>query len=269
VPQRLVPVLGAVAGLVGLLVVAGLLVLGRDPYRVAALGPRWRRRLIVAGLALLTTLGLGGCGLRGGDGGPGCGLPGGGGGPGGVAAAELGGAQEWRRLVSVLSEADEIAANKRGPYPFSEKGKKHLLARFADAEKDVDRLASAGTIGGAAAGLLKKDLAERRAVVQSFRPTEMKNATCYSPMPMVWPAKRSMGRLADRLPLLERLAAEQRLRPEVVRRVLVAVERDLATLDSQPEVAHLPAAERAEATKLRAAVRAALSRIRGRLDEKQ
>ncbi|HNW92119.1 MAG TPA: hypothetical protein PKM88_04325 [bacterium] len=45
----------------GVLLVAALLMLGVDLRRAAQTGPRWRRRLVAAGLALLAALGVAGC----------------------------------------------------------------------------------------------------------------------------------------------------------------------------------------------------------------
>ncbi len=58
-PQRMIV---STLLLPGALVVLLLLLVRRDPHALAQTGPRWRRRLLAAGLALLGWLSLGGCG---------------------------------------------------------------------------------------------------------------------------------------------------------------------------------------------------------------
>jgi len=48
--------------LLGVLLIAGLALLGRDIHRLARAGPKWRRRLVGAGLALLSIFGVPACG---------------------------------------------------------------------------------------------------------------------------------------------------------------------------------------------------------------
>ena len=55
--------------------------------------------------------------------------------------------------------------------------------------------------------------------VAAKRPAEMKMATCHEPM-MVVPARDSLERLAERVGLLEQLATEQVLLPEVFEKTL-------------------------------------------------
>ena len=240
----------------GALAVALIALLGYDIYRAARTGPRWRRRLLGAGLAFLATFGLPAC--EGAEQRP----------PtvtdDGAEAKTLADAAGWKRLTATWRESQEIASGKRGPYPFSERGKKRALAALDRAVADVDALAVAGLLTQPEAGLLKLDLAELKLGVQAKRPTEMRMATCYEPM-MMTPARDSMKRLAARLPLLEKLAAADKLQPDVVSRVLASVKQDLATLSKPQMIERLPDADRAKAKDLREAVAARVGSVSNRL----
>jgi len=252
-PQR---VTGLFYGLLGLAAVAGLFLAGLNVYRAAGRGPQWKRRLLGAGLALLAALGLVSC-AEGGE-------PGGGKGPGGTklpAGTGLEASREWRALSAAWKQAEEVVAGKRGAYPFDRAGKKKLLDALAAAAKDVDRLAACGELSAAEAGLLKKDLATLTGGVGRMRPTELRNATCYTPM-MVLPARESARRLKERLPLLEKLAGSGKLRSAVVRRVLVSVERDLQTLGDSKALEYTSGEERRKAEETREAVRKQVEKLK-------
>lgn len=211
-------------------VIIGILVLaGMNLVRAANSGPRWKRRLIQAGLFALASLGI---------------AP--------VRAAEpitpatrraeagqdITGIEAWRGLVAVWREADEVASGKRGMYPFSEAGKKQLLERLNRALDDVESLRKSATLTDAEAGLLRDNLRALIRGVEAKRPTEMKMATCYRPM-MSTPVKDSLQRLADRLPLLKAMAEQGTLRPGVVERILPAIEADLKTLSEDENYRYL------------------------------
>ncbi|MHC4605347.1 MAG: hypothetical protein ACYTAF_00235 [Planctomycetota bacterium] len=89
--------------------------------------------------------------------------------------------------------------------------------------------------------------------------------TCYEPARSVF-AQQSMERLSDRLPLLERFAAEEKLKREVVEKTLASVEEDIAILeDEDVYFDRFTDAERDEARALREKVKALVERIRARL----
>jgi len=219
--------------LVGVLLVVALVVLGIDICRAAATGPRWRCRLLGGGLALLSVLGL-----------PACGSSGGAGGGGSVtnATGDLSQAPEWQRLVATWPEAAEIASGRRGDYPFDESGKKRLLAALAACETDLGALHKAGLLSDPEVGLLKLDLGDLTRGVEAKRPTEMRMATCYEPFAFD-PGRESLSRLRARVPLLTRLLQEKKLQPDVVQKVLVSVERDIAGLGKKSLLDNLPGAQ--------------------------
>jgi hypothetical protein len=238
-PQRAIHLLIA---LLGALAVAAIVLLGYDVYRSARAGPRWKRRLLGAGLALLTAIGLPACESGTADAAPTATED-------GTEAETLADAAGWKRLTATWRDSEAIASGKRGPYPFDEKGKKRALAALDRAVADVGALVGAGLLTNAEAGLLKLDLAELKLGVQAKRPTEMRGALCYQAM-LFRPARDSLNRLKARTPLIEKLAAAETVQPAVVGKVLAAVERDLATLAEKRTFVLLPMREQPAARKL-------------------
>ena len=248
----------------GSVLVLALILLGRDLRRAAQTGPGWKRRLVATGLVL-----LGAIGFTAGFGG--CSEPG-----GGSAYSSTGftdpippgqGLEEtahWDHLTDVWREAEEIGSGKRGDYPFDEKGKKQILDQLATVATNLGRLQAAGLLSKPEAGLLGKELALVTGRVQAKRPTEMRNATCYEPMAFS-PARDSLVRLADRLPLLEKLAASETIQPQVVSKVLDTVEKDLAVLDQKQMRDQLPEGRKAEAEKIVRETRSQVEKIRKHL----
>jgi hypothetical protein len=246
------------------LVVAGfavallLAILGVDLVRACRTGPKWKRRLIGAGLVLLVAMGFAPNMSRAADAEskPAA--------PAVPAAADKGLAEStaWQRILAAWNEASEIASGKRGDYPFDEKGKQQVLANLKQAEADAAELQKTKLISEPEAGLLLKDLAVLTAGVQAKRPTEMKMATCYEPM-LIQPGHESLKRLSDRLPLLEKLSAAQTIHPEVVEKVLAGIEADIASLAKEESLKEFAKAEeRQKAEKTRDAAKAAAVALR-------
>jgi hypothetical protein len=259
-PQRAA---GLVLGVLGLLTLLVFVLARQDLCAAAARGSRLRRRLLASGLALAMLLGLPwatGCRADA-QTKPGSGA-GAGAGAGSGQSEETRGAKVWKKLLAVMAEAEEVASGKRGEYPFDAKGKKRLLDALDAGRRDVDDLAAAWSLATGEAELLKKALAWLATGVQAKRPTDMRAATCYEPMPAHWPMRQTMERLSARLPLLEKAAAAKRLRPEVLRKALVHVEEDLAVLEAKGSVDRLPPLDRKRAEELRDAVRAKVKQLR-------
>jgi len=202
-------------GALGLLVLVVVVVWGLDLDRLARFGPRWRRRLVGAGLALLTLTGT----------------------PSLLAPAEawaakndaLTSSSQWKQIAATWKDAEAIAAGKRGAYPFDRAGKQRMLERLRACGAKIEALRKAGKISAAGAGLLIKDLQLVTRGVQEKRPKGMRMASCYEPMPH-FPARDGLKRLKERLPLLEQLSRVKRVQPQVLAKVLVTVEQDLALL---------------------------------------
>lgn len=177
-----------------------------------------------------------------------------------VAHAErdrLEGTAEWKRLLAIWKEAEEIVANTRGSYPFDRAGKERVLAELGRSRDDLDGLVKGGLLAAPVAELLKKDLAQLVSGVQRFRTTEQRMATCYRPMMAPSPHALSLGRLRERLPLVERLAAAKQLQPAAVERALLGIERDLKQIGE----GKLPPAD----AKLRRALAQKVAALRARL----
>jgi len=247
--------------ILGLAVVAAIVLLGFDVYRSAKTGPRWKRRLVGAALALLAALGLPACDKATDASPPATGNA-------GTPSTTLADSPQWKRLVATWHEAEEIASGRRGAYPFDRAGKKRVLQALATAGKDVDALRRAGLLSDAEAGLLDMDLAQLTRGVQAKRPTEMRMATCYESMAYT-STRNSMKRLSARLPLLEKLTTAAKLQRDVARKVLVSIESDLATLAKKEMIQRLPEADRARAEELRRAVEAHVEKLKAALSGKK
>lgn len=174
--------------------------------------------------------------------------------------AALDAAPEWIELRAALEAADEVAAGRRGDYPFDKAGRDALLSRLAAAPKAVDALAGRGLLPAPAAELLKSEIAALERGVQSKRPTEMMDATCYKPMRFE-PWRDGAKRLAERVDALERLAAAGTVAPALLDRVRAAIASDLDLLTAE-SLPLLQGAERAQAEKNVARARKALGKLR-------
>jgi len=253
--------------LFGSVLVVALMLLGRDLRRAARTGPGWKRKLVAAGLVLLAAMGINaGCG-------DGTGLVGGsavvGSGVDDPISKDqsLAETKQWKHLAEVWREADQIGSGKRGQYPFHEKGKKEILGELAAVGTNLDRFQETGLLTAAESGLLKQELSLLTSRVQAKRPTEMRNASCYEPMAFT-PGRDSLKRLTDRLPLLEKLADAETIRPEVVSKVLATVEKDLATLRQEKTRDRLPDDLKAQAEKVSGAAAAHVEKIKSKLNGK-
>jgi len=247
--------LSIVLGVIGLVALLGLLLARVDLARAARSGPAWRRRIVGAGLALLSALGLQTATAepRPGDktAAPAPRL----------AASALTATAEWKRIQQIWTEAEAIASGARGAYPFDVAGKKRTLAALDAAGKDVDALLKADRLGAPEAGLLQKALRHLWAGVEAKRPTDMRMATCYEPMPYTR-GQESLKRLQDRLPLLEKLAAARRIDAAVLDKVLRQIEDDLSTIQGPPGHDLTSSGRRAEAQRLAKRARAHIVKIR-------
>lgn len=248
---------GVLLGVAGILLLGVLALAGVDAHAAARSGPRWRRVLAAAGLCLLASCGFGPAGREPASAAPAAAA-------GGAATDDLRQDARWKQLSSAWQEASEIASGKRGAYPFDQAGQKRVLASLAKAAANVDALRKAGLLSEPEAGLLKKELDVLVVGVQSKRPTEMKLATCYKPM-MVQPARESLDRLAERLPVIEKLVESRTLHPAAVSRVLGAIEADLATLKDDQQVSRLTPDQQAKAEETRKTVAEQVAKLTERL----
>jgi len=229
------------------------LVLARvDLARAARGGPAWRRRVVAAGLALLSALGIGTTAATPRPEGKAAA-------PAKPASGALTARAEWKRVQQIWTEADAIASGARGDYPFDRAGQTRVLSGLDAAGKDIDALVRSGALSAPEGGLLKQVLQQLRLGVGAKHPTEMRTARCYEAM-MVTVGRDSLRRLKDRLPLLEKLAASKRLEAAVVAKVLTRIESDVQTLEGGET--DLTPADRRAGRKLARAARAHIAKIR-------
>ena len=251
---------GILAVAFGICVAAALVVVGADLARASQTGPRWRRRLVEAGLLALAALGLPAALAQGPEAGqPATERP--------AARRErpdLSQLEPWHQAAAIWRRAEDVASGARGPYPFDEKGKARLLDDLARAGRIVDDLLAGGLLNEPETGLLKADLAVLVRGVEAKRPTELREATCYRPMAVI-PARDSLERLEARLPMLEKLAASDKVSPEVIFRALDTLEGDLNVLASEDMAGGLASEQRAHALDVREQAAKQLQVIRQRL----
>jgi hypothetical protein len=175
-------------------------------------------------------------------------------------AARLEESSAWKDCLATWREAAEVQSGARGDYPFDAEGQKALVARLEQSRAAVRALQGEGLLTLAEADLLSLDVDTLLSGVQSKRPTELMNATCYQPR-VYQPRQESLASLERRALSLEALAAQEVLRPEVVRQVLTQIEADLAMLASGKGKA-LSLEEQARADAVTALVKAAMERLK-------
>lgn len=229
----------------GLLIIVVLAVAGIDMYEEMKRGPRWKSRLIAAGLCILATLGIYNCSeareakttsavnrLT----------------PDMIAQNNKSLAQNptWGKIAKAWNEAQDTVSGKKGDYPFTQSQKNAMLDSLSTSQKDMGKLVSQGLISDAEGKLAKIELAYLEDEVRCMRPKEQMTATCYTPAPVQ--IKDHLERITLRLPLLEKIAQGKTVHPEVISRALATMEMDLSEMKNEKGSA--PATERADADKL-------------------
>jgi len=256
-------ILWLLIALCGLLLVAGLVLLGIDLRRAAKTGPKWKRQLLGAALVLLGAAGLLHFVTKERE--DAAGAP-----PQGTEALSSGGAPpsqgatpgDWRAVVGAWVYAKPLAT--RGQSTTAER--KAADEKLTAAKAAIGRLEKAGELSSAEAGLLKVEAADIREDIYRESPTDGME-TCYN-MIYLPPARKSLTRLSKRLPLLEKLAGGGKLNATACEKIIAAAEADLKVLASEQNLtrAQLSAGERAKVVKTREAVRSALRRLRWKLN---
>ena len=160
----------------------------------------------------------------------------------------------------------EILAAFTANRQFSSRGQTTTAERLeANSRKDsalekLESLVKTGGISRVEADLLKLEFENVREAIFRHPPSDS-NVTCYRQM-VIPPAKKSLVRLQNRLPHVEKLAAAKNLQPSVVEKLVEAMEQDLAVLAEENERKQLPASEIAVAEKVIKTVRERLATIR-------
>jgi hypothetical protein len=256
--------IGIIIAVTGIFIVAGLLLLRYDLKRASEKGPRWKRRLVCAGILVLSAMGLvsysgedkdkTGTGTTASTGTT----------TGAADKDEVAETTEWKHIESVWKKAEKITSSEPYSYPFNDEEKKALLADVESLKKDVAALLSAGKINDAQSGLLNKNIEQLMRQIDAYRTKEMQCATCYLSARFIR-AEVSMERLSDRMPLIEKLAASEKLSPKVVEKILVSIEKDVAVLSDEKELNKLGEEKRAKAVEIRDAINKHVEKIREKI----
>ncbi|MCY2927843.1 MAG: hypothetical protein NT031_20875 [Planctomycetota bacterium] len=253
-PQRVTTILTMALGVLGLGVLAALIVFRADLGRAATTGPRWKRRLVGAALLLLATIGASA--------------------PGGQPPSPTGLAKDnaaatapavdpvtaaWERIDRAWDHAEALAGGRRGEKPFDAAGKKAALAEVDSVAREIAELVRSGGITEPEAALLRAELELTRQGLAAMPPEPVVPKTGGLGF------EGSLGKrdlVIARLDLcgaaIKTMAAQDRLNPRVVARVLPAIEGDLGVLsgwDGGP-APEAPNAEAQAVKAMAAAVRA-------------
>jgi hypothetical protein len=174
----------------------------------------------------------------------------------------------WKKIAAAWSQAQDIAAGKKGDYPFNQKEKDDLLKALKDAGEDAESLCRKGLMTKQEAKLMQGELDYLQYEVGKKRPTEMMNATCYKPMSTSMIAGESVERLEKRVPLLASLIKEGTITSEVAEKVVSTVEIDIGELENEYMLNSLQEKERARAQKIIGKLKTQIAKIRARLRKK-
>jgi hypothetical protein len=176
-------------------------------------------------------------------------------------AASLEESADWKVVTGAWDFCMPLAKNGQSTTGQRKEADEKLKA----AREAADRLAAAGLLAAAEAGLLAAEADKIKADIYRDPPTDSK-VLCYD-RAFLPPAQQSFDRLARRLPLLEKLAVGGKVHKPAVDKVLATVEADLAVLGDEKKLGDLrDEKKRAEATKTRDAVKAQLEKLKKLLD---
>jgi hypothetical protein len=230
-----------VMGLAGVLIVAGLAMLGVNLASSARTGPRWKRKLVAAGLILL---GMGvGSGVH------------------GYSEPTIASSDEpmpqrtdmtmspsataeqnvmWTQVVTAWQEGREIAGRTRiqiqmkrkRTYRQTKAEEDALLAALVSARKNVQTLTDQKMLSKRGAKLLTDDLNQFTRSVPSYRPEREEGwiSSCY--LQRILPTRQavSLTRLNGRLVTIEKLVASGTLKPGPAAQVAAIIRRDAIVL---------------------------------------
>ncbi len=225
-PQRVTTILTMALGVLGLAVLAALIVFRADLGRAATTGPRWKRRLVGAGLLLLATIGASA--------------------PGGQPPSPTGLAKDnapatapavdpvaaaWERIDRAWDHAEALAGGRRGEKPFDVAGKKAALAEVDSVAREIAELVRSGGITAPEAALLRAELELTRQGLAAMPPQPVVPKDEETDYQSPWTGKTFvMARIKSAGAALKAMAAQDRLNPRVVARALPAIEGDLGVL---------------------------------------
>ena len=172
---------------------------------------------------------------------------------------------EWKTVQESWDLVTPLAKSGQS----TEAQRKEADEKLKAAETAVGKLAHLGFISYSESRLLNTEAAKLHEDLYRNPPVPTageERTLCYDMMG-IQPAKESLQRLSQRLPLLEQLIKEGQLGEPVLAKILPTLEADLKTLTDEKELAKLQPNERAEAEKLRPQVEKALSDLKQRMEK--
>lgn len=252
-PHRIMTLAGVLTGLAGLAVLAALALTRGDVQSAARSGPRWRRTLVTAALALLAWIGLPALGKDMPAATPVAAAP------STQSAGELADAPEWKQITAAWAAAAKVSDAPGMEYDYSSADQKAILDNLGQAAANVAALVKAGRLTQAEADLLTTGMGELVVGVKDKMPTR-EGMLCYD-RAMLQKAPISLARLAERLPLLEKFVAQKSISPAVRAQIVASFQADLAVLSNPKETQALKGGDIEKAAQLTHDVRAALEKI--------
>jgi hypothetical protein len=182
--------------------------------------------------------------------------------------------REWKQVVSAWAGAEKLLAKpkqwdgKKEVKP-DEEPKKSVRAGLETAKANIAALLGAGLLTAAEAEFLTQGLGQLSTGVAAWGGPIM---LCYVIVPLSM-ERASARRLAERQPLIEKLAAQGKISPAVADKIrastkLLGIEGDLATLSSAEKWKDMPADEREKTIKTREAAKAQVRKLKKLLDAK-
>ncbi|HOX04770.1 MAG TPA: hypothetical protein PK280_00090 [Planctomycetota bacterium] len=170
-------------------------------------------------------------------------------------AASLEESADWKAIAAAWDFCMPLASSGKS----TEAQRKEADGKLKAAREAAERLAGAGFLAAAEAGLLAAETDKIRADIYRNPPTD-RMVECHQ-MAYLPPAQQSFDRLAKRLPLLEKLAEGGKIHKPAVEKVLATVEADLAVLSDEKQLGRLTGEKRVEAGKTRDAVKAQVEKL--------
>jgi len=236
-------VLDLVLALAGLIVVGILVAWGIDAARAATAGPRWRRRLVTAALALLAALGVPAAGAEAAP-------------PKAAKPDPADSSADWQAIHEAWAAALPLA--KSGKSTTAQR--KAADAKMKAAAEAAKRLVAKGLLASQEADLLNVELANLRSDIYREPPTDCK-VTCYD-MAYISEAQQSLQRLNKRLPLLEKLLARGKVNAVAGAKIIAGIEADLAILSDANRLRELGQEQQSAARAASEKARRAVQRLR-------
>jgi hypothetical protein len=233
--------IGVIIAITGLVLVLGYLFFRYDLKRASESGPRWKRRLVCAGILVLSMMGIVSCAQEekikddAGAVSPAVtGAP-------TVAAIgnELAESPEYKKVLAIFEEAKPYAGSRVS----FEEDRVVIEKKLNEIPGLSDKLFSRGLISAEEAGLLKSEVERVIHLVYSEPPF---GVMCYmKDFPPI--AEKSIKEISSRLPLLIKLVESGKVHPAVIEKILPSILKDLIILSTKSELDKLSKAEREKA----------------------